>query len=275
MNLKLAFSTCPNDTFMFDGLVHQRIDTKGYSFDVEMADIEELNLQASQGENDITKISFNAFAQYTQQYQMLTSGAALGFGNGPLVISKHKIYPDELHDVKIGIPGEKTTANLLLNILFPNVQNKKVYLFSDIEDAVLGCEIDAGLIIHESRFSYKKKGLKKVVDMGELWAKEKKLPLPLGGIAIKRDLDDAVKTDIQDLIADSVDFALKNPKISYEFVKKHARELDDSVISRHIDLYVNRYSINCQSDGREAIEFLVGEAAVLNQKPLHKSIFIK
>src|SRR6056297_3850136 len=126
MNLKLAFSTCPNDTFMFDGLIHQRIDTKGYSFDVEMADIEELNLKASQGENDITKISFNAFAQYTQQYQMLTSGGALGFGNGPLVISKHKIYPDELHDVKIGIPGEKTTANLLLNVLFPDIKQKRV-----------------------------------------------------------------------------------------------------------------------------------------------------
>lgn len=271
MKIKLAYSTCPNDTFMFDALVHKRINTGNFQFDVNLADIEELNKQASEQINDVTKISFNAFASLTSHFQLLSSGSAMGFGNGPLIISKHKIYPDELHDVSIAIPGEQTTANLLLSILFPDIRNKKVYLFSDIEEVVLAGETDAGLIIHETRFSYHKKGLFKVADLGEMWEEKVKKPLPLGGIAIRRSLPGEIKLQIQKMIQESVEFAIRKPAASLDYVKKYARELDDRVIRQHIDLYVNEYSIHCRKEGREAIAYLVTEAAkIKNLKPENK-----
>jgi 1,4-dihydroxy-6-naphthoate synthase len=274
MKLKLAFSTCPNDTFMFHAMVHKLINTSKYDFEITLCDIEELNEQASQQINDISKISFNAYGQLTQHYQLLSSGAALGFGNGPLIISKHKIYHDELADVKMAIPGFKTTANLLLETLFPEVKNKKAYLFSDIEDAVLSGEADAGLIIHETRFSFHKKGLLKVADLGEVWGEKMKLPLPLGGIVIRRDLDTETKNNIQQMLAESVKFAMKNPKASIPYVKNYARDLDEKVIQQHIELYVNDYSIDIKPDGKSAIEHLVNQAARINQKQITQPIFI-
>ncbi|HKK60698.1 MAG TPA: 1,4-dihydroxy-6-naphthoate synthase [Salinivirga sp.] len=274
MTLNLAFSTCPNDTFMFDALVHKRIDAAGFNFNVKLADIEELNHQANQQINDITKISINAFASLTEHYQMLNSGAALGFGNGPLVISKHKIYPDELHDAIVAIPGEHTTANLLLNILFPEAQRKKTYLFSDIEEAVLSGEADAGLIIHETRFSYQKKGLLKVADLGEIWEKEINLPLPLGGIAVRRTLPRETKLKIQSLISTSVQFAFQNPAASKDYVKSHARDLDEDVMRKHITLYVNDYSANCGKDGEAAIQFLIKKAAEIKKHPITTPVFL-
>ncbi len=274
MTLSLAFSTCPNDTFMFEALVNKRIDTAGFEFDVNLADIEELNKQASEQINDITKISINAFASLTEHYQLLNSGAALGFGNGPLIISKHKIYPDELHDARIAIPGENTTANLLMKILFPQAKNKKTYLFSDIEEAVLSGETDAGLIIHETRFSYHKKGLQKVADLGEIWEEKIKLPLPLGGIAIRRALPEKVKQQIQNQLKASVQFALNNPAASLTYVKSHAKDLDEQVIKQHINLYVNEYSIACKSDGQSAIEYLLKQAAQIKDHSITKPVFL-
>ena len=274
MKLKLAYSTCPNDTFMFHALVHKLIDTGNYSFEVNLADIEELNEQAEQQINDITKLSFNAFGQLTTHYQLLSSGAALGFGNGPLIISKHKIYPDELADVSIAIPGFKTTANLLLSILFPKAKNKKAYLFSDIEEAVLSNETDAGLIIHETRFSYQKRGLKKVADLGEVWEEKLQLPLPLGGIAIRREIDDKVKSDIEKLLAESIKFAYSNPKKSSNYIKQYARDLDDDVIRKHIELYVNDYSINIKEEGKSAIKYLVKKSTELKNQIITQPIFV-
>ncbi|MFO7863839.1 MAG: 1,4-dihydroxy-6-naphthoate synthase [Salinivirgaceae bacterium] len=274
MKLSLAISTCPNDTFMFDALIHKRIDTKGLSFDLQMADIEELNGMTADQLNDITKISFFAFSKLTAHYQMLRSGAAIGFGNGPLIISKHKIYADELSQARIAIPGENTTANLLLNVLFPESVDKKSYLFSDIEEAVLSGEVDAGLIIHETRFSYHKKGLKKVADLGELWEQKMQLPLPLGGIAIRRSLPDDVKQTIERLISDSIRFAFQNPKASYDFVKKHARDLHDEVIKKHIDMYVNNYSIHCMDQGQQAMEFIIDQATKKRKTKPVQPVFI-
>ncbi|MDA3868296.1 MAG: 1,4-dihydroxy-6-naphthoate synthase [Salinivirgaceae bacterium] len=274
MKLSLAISTCPNDTFMFDALIHKRIDTRGLSFDLQMADIEELNVMAADQVNDITKISFFAFSKLTAHYQMLRSGAAIGFGNGPLIISKHKIYPNELHEARIAIPGENTTANLLLNVLFPESIKKKSYLFSDIEEAVLSGEADAGLIIHETRFSYHKKGLKKVADLGQLWEQKMNLPLPLGGIAIRRSLPDDVKQTVEQLIGDSIKFAFQNPKASYDFVKKHARDLHDEVIRKHIDMYVNNFSIHCMDEGQQAMEFIINEAIKKQSTQPKQPIFL-
>lgn len=275
MRLNLAFSTCPNDTFMFEALVNNKIETSPYEFNITLADIEELNQMAAEGVNDITKISFSAFSETTQQYQMLSSGAAIGFGNGPLIISKRKIYPDELESARIAIPGYKTTANLLMTVLFPKVTQKKAYLFSDIEEVVLSDEADAGLIIHETRFSYHTKGLQKVVDLGELWETKKKLPLPLGGIAIKRDLPENVKQDVENLISQSIQFALNNPKSSVDFVRKHAVDLSTEVTKKHIDLYVNKYSVHCGAEGTEAMKNIINEASKTNKSIIHTPIFLK
>ena len=171
MKLKLSISTCPNDTFMFDAMLHRRIDTEGLDFDLTMADIEQLNAAALAGEPDITKLSYASFPLVADRYRILGSGSALGRGNGPLLVSRHKLYPDELRDARIAIPGEHTTANRLLSLFFPEASDKRVYLFSDIADAVLSDECDAGVLIHEGRFTYRGKGLRLVADLGEEWEK--------------------------------------------------------------------------------------------------------
>ena len=171
MNLKLNISTCPNDTFMFEAMLHGRIDTEGLVFDLHLADIEQLNGAALSGEPDISKLSYAAVPQISDRYKILNSGSALGRGNGPLLVSRYKIYPDELHDARVAIPGEHTTANLLLNKIYPSVKDRRAYLFSDIAEAVMTGECDAGVLIHEGRFVYRKIGLQLVADLGVEWEK--------------------------------------------------------------------------------------------------------
>jgi len=185
MKLTLGFSPCPNDTFIFDAMVHGRIDTEGLEFDYFLADVEELNRKAFASEVDITKMSYHAYAYVADNYLILDSGSALGHKNGPLLISKRILQPSELAGARIAIPGKYTTANLLLSIAWPEALNKTEYLFSDIENALLNEEVDAGLIIHETRFTYYKKGLHKIADMGEYWEKLSGMPIPLGAIVIK------------------------------------------------------------------------------------------
>ncbi|MCF8379947.1 MAG: 1,4-dihydroxy-6-naphthoate synthase [Bacteroidales bacterium] len=261
----IAFSTCPNDTFMFDALVNKRLKGIDFSLDVHLADIEELNKMAVEGSPDITKISYAAYPAISEKYQLMSSGSALGYKNGPLIISKRKIYPDELSDIKMAIPGKMTTANFLLSILFPEVKNKSEYLFSDIEEAVLSNEVDAGLVIHETRFVYKEKGLKLVSDLGELWEKKFDLPIPLGGIVVRRDLPREVKINIQKKISESIQYAFGDRHASMQYIKQHAQDLKDEVVNKHIDLYVNDFSIDLGKKGREAVEklFSKGEKAGL------------
>ena len=251
--LKIAFSTCPNDTFMFDALINKKIDAEGLSFDVHMADIEELNNLILMGEPDISKISFAVYPEIAGNYQFLQSGSALGYGNGPLIISKKKIYPDELREVKMAIPGKKTTANYLLSSLFPEVKDKKEYVFSDIEEAVLSNEVDAGLIIHETRFTYHKKGLKLIADLGKIWEEKFKLPIPLGGIVVRRSLPEEIKFLIQKKIRESIDFGFEFPETSMDYIKSYAQELDEEVIKKHISLYVNNFSVDLGTSGQNAI----------------------
>lgn len=257
MNLSLCFSTCPNDTFMFDALVNKRIDLQGLKFDVALADIEELNKNAFCAIPDITKISINAYGAVSANYQLLSSGSALGRGVGPLVVSKRKIYPDEVRYAKIAIPGVQTTANLLFSLAYPDANDKKVYLFSDIEDVVLSNEVDVGVVIHETRFTYQKRGLIKLNDLGDYWETETGLPIPLGGIAIRRDLSQNVKVLVQQLIAQSVNFAFANPDLSTNYVRTYAQEMDVEVMRKHIQLYVNSYSADLGDSGRSAINFLL------------------
>lgn len=261
--ITLGFSTCPNDTFIFDAMVHHKIDTENLDFEVVLGDVEELNNKALNNELDVTKISYHAFSKIVDNYLLLDSGSALGYKNGPLLISKRKIYPDELKDVKIAIPGLNTTANLLFSIAFPDAKNKKEYLFSDIEEVVLSNEVDAGLIIHENRFTYEQKGLKKIIDLGEYWEQETGLPIPLGGIAVNRNLDRELQLKINRVLKRSVEFAFENPKSAYSYIKEYAQEMEEEVMYKHIELYVNEFTKELGKDGRKAIKILYERAISL------------
>ena len=276
MKLLLSISSCPNDTFMFDALLHNKIDTKNYNFELNIADVENLNKLAFSNSSDISKISYNAFFHVTENYQLLNAGSALGKNCGPLIISKRKIYPDELKDCKIAIPGINTTALLLLKSFFPQATNIKEYLFSNIEEVVLSNECDAGLVIHETRFTYKEKGLKLIADLGNLWEDKFNLPIPLGGIAIKRSLPENVKTDINNILKSSIEYAFTNPNSSMNFMKQNAVELDEQIIKKHVALYVNNFSLDLGIEGKKSVEKLMEEFGKVNGNVvLDSNIFIK
>jgi len=256
MKLSLAFSPCPNDTFMFDALVNHKIDTEGFEFEITLDDIESLNRKALDHCFDITKISFSALLHIHSQYALLQSGAALGVNCGPLFIckkgAKNKITSNSL----IGIPGKYTTANSLFSLAYPSYNNKTQLVFSEIEQALIEGEIDAGVVIHENRFTYQDKGLQKIKDLGEFWQTTTNLPIPLGGIAISRKIDPIIQIKFQKLLKKSIQFAFDHPKSSEPFVKKYAQEMNAEVRNKHIQLYVNEYSLNLGSLGKKAVNYL-------------------
>ncbi len=272
MKLTLGFSPCPNDTFIFDALIHHKIDTEGLEFEVFYDDVETLNQKAFRGELDITKLSYHAFAYVTDKYVLLDSGSALGFGVGPLLISDLEISISDLEkgeirnrnsEIKnplIGIPGKYTTANFLLGLAFPEATNKQVLVFSEIEDAVLDGRIDIGLIIHENRFTYQDKGLKKIIDLGDYWEKRTGCAIPLGGIVANRNLPLDIQHKINRVLRKSVEYAFANPKSGLEFIKQHAQEMSEEVMYKHIELYVNQYSIELGEEGRKAINLMFDTA---------------
>jgi len=275
MKLSLSYSPCPNDTFIFDAAVHHKVDTEGIEFDLQLADVEELNKKALNGAVDITKLSYHAFMHVSQDYQLLRAGGALGENNGPLLISAKPVSVSELKNKTIAIPGKLTTANLLLSIAFPDAQNRKEYLFSDIEQAVISGEADCGLIIHENRFTYQTKKLIKLADLGEIWEKKTALPIPLGGIVIKRSFDNKIKTAINRIIRRSMRFAYENPDSAAEYIKENAQEMDPEVMRKHIELYVNDYSFDVGSKGMQAVKRLFEEAAKYQSLPaLNTDFFI-
>jgi len=267
MKLTLGFSPCPNDTFIFDALIHHKIDTEGLEFEVYFDDVETLNQKALKGELDVTKLSFHAFAYVAHQYALLDAGSALGFGVGPLLISKHEFTGELNPDLKVGIPGKYTTANFLLGIAYPALQNKEIMVFSEIESALLEEKIDLGLIIHENRFTYQDKGLHKVIDLGDYWEQLTGCAIPLGGIVINRNLDKAIQLKVNRLIRQSVEYAFAHPKSCIEFIRQHAQEMDEAVMYKHIELYVNKYSINLGTEGRKAIDTLFNLAQERNLIP--------
>lgn len=270
MKLTLGFSPCPNDTFIFDAMVHGRIDTEGIEFDYFLADVEELNRRAFLGEPDITKISFHAYAYASKDYLILDSGSALGHRNGPLLISKRRINISDLPSMVIAIPGRYTTANLLFSIAWPEALNKKEYLFSDIERALLDEEVDAGLIIHETRFTYHKRGLHRVADMGSFWEELTGLPIPLGTIVVNRRLPGEVMLKVNRIIRRSLEFAYKDSFASYDFVFANAREMESTVMNNHIKMFVNEYSLNLGATGKQAVSELfriASEKEIVPQLP--------
>jgi len=270
MKLTLGFSPCPNDTFIFDAMVHGRIDTEGLEFDYFLADVEELNRKAVSAELDITKISYHAYAYVAQNYLILDSGSALGYHNGPLLLSKRKILTSNIAKKKIAIPGKFTTANLLFSIAWPDAGNKVEYLFSDIDNAILNEEVDAGLIIHETRFTYYKRGLHKLADLGEFWERLTGLPIPLGAIVINRNIPEDVALKVNRIIRKSLEYAYKDSFASYDFVAGNAKDMDSTVMNNHIKLYVNEFSLDLGEKGKEAINGLfriAGQKGVIPSLP--------
>ena len=277
MKLTLAFSPCPNDCFMFDALVHQRIDCEGLEFDVRLADVEALNKAAFAGDVDVTKLSYHAYAYCARDYVLLDAGSALGRNCGPLLVSKRPISREQVASgaLRIAIPGTYTTANFLLGLAFPAARNKTELLFSDIERAVLDGRFDAGLIIHENRFTYAAKGLQKIVDLGEFWEGETGAPIPLGGIVVRRSLPDAVKEAVNRLVRRSVEYAFAHRSASLPYVRAHAQEMSEQVMYRHIDLYVNDFSVDLGPDGRRAVELLFEKAKALGViPPIEQPLFL-
>jgi len=263
MNLSLGFSPCPNDCFMFDAIVHQRIDLEGLEFSVRLADVEALNQAAFAGDADITKLSYHAYAYCSGDYVLLDAGSALGRNCGPLLISKRAIAAADVASgsLRIAIPGKFTTANFLLGLAFPKARDKTPLVFSEIESALLDERFDAGLIIHENRFTYADKGLKKIIDLGEYWETETGAPIPLGGIVIKRALPGEVKQRVNRVLRRSVEYAFAHRTASLDYVRAHAQEMSDEVMYKHIDLYVNEFSVDLGAEGRRAVELLFERAA--------------
>ncbi len=255
MNKKLTigFSPCPNDTFIFDALVHHKIDTEGLDFEVYLGDVEDLNNKAFNQELDITKISYHAYGYLTNNYVLLNAGSALGKGCGPLLVKSSKVESFKLEDAKIAIPGKMTTANFLLSIAHPDAKNKVEMLFSDIEDAVINGEVDAGLIIHENRFTYQDRGLEKIIDLGEYWENTTGHLIPLGGIIIKRELPIATIQKVNRILRKSIEYAYKNPESPLEYMQCNAQEMNKEVMMQHVELYVNKYSIDLGEEGKGAI----------------------
>ncbi len=250
--IDLGFSPCPNDTFIFDALVNHKIDTKGYEFNLHLEDVQTLNEWALQGKLPYSKISYGVWPNVKKQYQLLESGGALGKGVGPLLI--YKGAKPNASTMRVAIPGMNTTAHLLFSLAFPEVTNKEFLVFNEIEEAVLSGKVDAGVIIHENRFTYADKGLSMWMDLGNYFETSFNAPIPLGGIIAKNDRPKEEVQLLDKLIQESVEYAFKN---SYdqlpEFVKCHSQEMSEQVMRQHIDLYVNDFSIQMGDTGKNAI----------------------
>jgi len=276
MKLRLGFSSCPNDTLIFEALVNKRIDTQGLDFEIHIADVEELNQRALQGDLDITKLSFFAIAQVLEQYQILDTGSALGFANGPLFICKKDFENHISPDMPIAIPGEHTTAHLLFSLAYPEFRNKKFYIFSDIEQAIERGEVAAGVIIHENRFTYAERGFQKLCDLGNFWEQHYKMPVPLGGIVVKKSLPIAIKQTVNQLIGESIHYGKNHINEALPYIRSLAQEMDIGVMQQHINLFVNDFSSNLGMLGKQAIRtlFATAKGKKLLQTELFDEMFL-
>lgn len=258
MKYTLGFSPCPNDTFIFDALVNNKIDTGNFEFDVRLEDVETLNELAINRVLDFTKVSYGVLPLIAENYKVLNSGSALGKGVGPLLISKKQIPFEEVDRCTIAIPGENTTAHLLFNQAFPNAKNKVFKRYDEIESFVLnGNENSLGVIIHENRFTYFDKGLTKIMDLGNFWEQKTRYAIPLGGIVGKRTIDEIILMKADSLIKQSIEYAFKIYPLITDYVKMHSQEMETEVMKKHIDLYVNNYSIDLGKDGKKAIQYVL------------------
>ncbi len=250
----LAYSSCPNDTWIFHAMVHGLSDTRGLDFTTHIADVETLNHEAMEGRRRVTKLSFHAWLLVKERYELLDAGAALGYGCGPLLVTSNGSKPVER--MKVAVPGRYTTARMLLQLWNPDIRNIEHVPFDAIIPGVAEGSWDAGVIIHEGRFIYPRFGLEKIIDLGEWWEEETGEPIPLGCIALRRDGDDLDGETLSRVIRDSILYAGEYPADSRDYIREHARELEDSVINEHINLYVNEFSISLGERGRNAVRLL-------------------
>jgi len=259
-SLSLGYSPCPNDTFIFYALTHGKIIDPGFSIVERLEDVETLNQLALSGQLDLTKISYHAFGHLRDRYALLQSGGALGRGCGPLVIATESTEMHNLRGRRIAVPGRLTTANLLLQLYGAGYDDLLVVPFDQIMPALKRGEAAAGVIIHESRFTYLESGFHEVIDLGAWWETDTGLPIPLGGILARRALGSATIQAVDRAIRASLDYALQHPEEPRIYIREHAQELDDQVIDAHIDLYVNNFSLNLGEEGVAAVETLMGRA---------------
>ncbi|MEO7961806.1 MAG: 1,4-dihydroxy-6-naphthoate synthase [Ginsengibacter sp.] len=257
MDVTLGFSPCPNDTFIFDALVNEKIDTEGINFITQLEDVQTLNQLAMASELDVTKISYGVLPKILDKYEVLNSGSALGSGVGPLLIANENVSFADVPEYTIGIPGENTTAHLLFSLAFPVAKNKVFLRYDQIEDFVIGGEKQLGVIIHENRFTYAAKGLHKIVDLGNYWEEKTGYAIPLGGIVAKKSIDAKLVNKIDILIRKSIEYAFSNYPEIPDYVKEHSQEMDTNVMKQHIDLYVNEYSLDLGNTGKAAINKLL------------------
>ncbi|MGN6421067.1 MAG: 1,4-dihydroxy-6-naphthoate synthase [Pseudobacter sp.] len=265
MKLTLGFSPCPNDTFIFDALVNNKIDTEGLEVEPVLEDVQTLNQWALEGKLDITKISYGVLPLILSRYIVLNAGGALGKGVGPLFITRNDTDLKPVEEMTIAIPGEQTTAHMLFSLAYPQARKKKFLLFSEIEDAILTGKVDAGVIIHENRFTYQEKGLLKIADLGEYWETTTSNPIPLGGIVMKRSLDVVLQRKMDSLIRKSLEYSFEHYPAVTDYVKQHAQEMSETVMRQHIDLYVNNYSLSLGVDGRSAVKKFIDIYSELHQ----------
>ncbi|MEC4686334.1 MAG: 1,4-dihydroxy-6-naphthoate synthase [Nitrospirota bacterium] len=259
--VSLGFSTCPNDTFIFHPIVHGKIDTGEIVFRERLGDVEELNQMALRGELDVTKVSCHALGHLLKDYCLLRSGGALGKGCGPLVVAREKIGIEELKGKRIAIPGRLTTAFLLLCLYDPEFEGHAIPMpFHRIMESVKTGEADAGLIIHEGRFTYPMYGLTEVMDLGKWWEEGTGLPIPLGGIVARRSLGKEMTGRIERLISEGIKYSRSHPEEPVKYIRLHAQEMSDRVIRQHIELYVNEFSTDVGEEGQKAVETLIVKA---------------
>jgi 1,4-dihydroxy-6-naphthoate synthase len=254
MKYTLGFSPCPNDTFIFDALVNKKINTGNFEFEVLLEDVETLNEMALNNQLDFTKISYGVLPLIAKNYKVLNSGSALGKGVGPLLISKKPVDFNDVEKFTIAIPGENTTAHLLFSLAFPNAKNKVFKRYDEIENSVIKSENVLGVIIHENRFTYMDRGFHKIVDLGNFWEEKTGLPIPLGGIVGKKSMEEKILKQVDMLIKKSIEYAFNNYPLIPDYVKKHSQEMEVEVMKKHIDLYVNKFSINLGEGGKNAIQ---------------------
>ena len=275
MTLTLGFSPCPNDTFIFDAMIHNRIDTEGINFEVIMEDVEALNQRAFRHELAVTKLSYHAFAYLVDTYALLEAGSALGNGVGPLLIAKTDMSQEAVNQSIIAIPGKFKTANFLFSLAYPEAVKKQEIIFHDIENAVLDGRVGAGVIIHENRFTYQQRGLVKLMDLGAFWEETTQAPIPLGGIVVRRDLPMPIQQKVERIMKRSVAYAFENPLASRDFVEKYAQEMEEKIRQQHIDLYVNNFTRGLGNEGRAAVKTLFEKATALKIIPSYaRQIFL-
>jgi 1,4-dihydroxy-6-naphthoate synthase len=273
MNISIGFSPCPNDTFIFDALINRKIDTEGITFIESLEDVETLNSHAIESKYDVTKLSYGVYPAVKENYVILNSGSALGTGVGPLLISNTTDQQISVEDQMIAIPGINTTAHFLFSIAYPNAVKKVFLRYDEIESFVLEGK-GLGVIIHENRFTYLDKGLKKIIDLGEFWENENHVPIPLGGIVVKRNLDKKIQQKIDGLIKKSIEYAFSNYPELNDYICSHAREMSEEVMRKHIDLYVNNYSLSLGDVGRNAISKMMEFLNKKNEMVVLSDLFV-